>query len=275
MIAMSAGMAAGALLISSANAAVATFETVTLAPESHWDGSDLSGNAGPPGSFGEIPYSQYKNIAGSGFYNTHTDWGGFTSWSGFAISNHTDIATNDPSNQYSAITGGGAGGSSNYAIGYYSAFETTTNVTLGGLTDLAGLGASITNSTWAALDMRAGLSLGKKFGGETGNDADWFMLTITGYIAGVPTGSSIDFYLADFRFADNSLDYIIDEWTRVDFSSLGQADELRFSLSSSDNGPYGMNTPSYFAMDDFLLVPEPSSLLMGLVSLGLFLRRRR
>jgi hypothetical protein len=56
---------------------------------------------------------------------------------------------------------------------------------------------------------------------------------------------------------------------------LGSADELRFSLSSSDNGPYGMNTPSYFAMDNFLAVPEPSALVMGIAGIGLFLRRKR
>jgi Domain of unknown function (DUF4465)/PEP-CTERM motif len=272
MIGMSAAAGIGCLLVQSASAAVATFESVTLSPESHWDGSDLSGTAGPPGMFGEIPYSQNRQIEGSGFLNTYTDWG---SWTGFAISNHTDTTTNGFSNQYSAITGSGAGGSANYAIGYFATYEASTNVTLGALTDLSGLGTSITNSTWAALDMLNGGSVGKKFGGASGNDADWFKLTITGYISGIPTGSAIDFYLADYRFADNSFDYIVDEWTYVDFSALGTADELRFSMDSSDTGAFGVNTPTYFAMDNFLAVPEPSSLLLSLVGAGFFLRRKR
>jgi hypothetical protein len=266
----------GSLFVHTASAAVATFETVALAPQSHWDGSDLSGAAGPPGGFGETPYSQYLQIAGVGFHNTYTDWGGFGSWSGFAISNHTDATTPGFANQYSAITGGGAGGSATYALGYYSTYEAiTTNVSLGALTDLSGLGASVTNSTWAALDMLAGSSSGKKFGGASGDDADWFKLTITGYAGGIPTGAAIDFFLADYRFADNSLDYIVDDWAFVDFSPLGTADELRFSMSSTDNGAFGMNTPSYFAIDNFLAVPEPSSLLAGLAGLGLLLRRKR
>ncbi len=276
LIGMSAVAGIVGLSVQSACAAVATFETITLSPQSHWDGSDKSGTEGPEGPWGGIPYTQYRQFAGSGFLNTYTDWGGGSgSWSGFAISNHTNVSTYGLGNQYSAFTGGGAGGSANYAVGYYSSYEATTNVTLGALTNLSGLGASITNTTWAALDMLTGPSLGKKFGGTSGNDADWFKLTISGYVGGVATGSFIDFYLADFRFADNAFDYIVDEWTYVDFSPLGSADELRFSLSSSDNGMYGMNTPSYFAMDDFLAVPEPSSLVLGLAGIGLFMRRKR
>lgn len=275
LIGMSAVAGIVGLSVPSARAAVATFETVTLSPGSHWDGSDLSGTQGPE-IFGGIPYTQHRQIAGSGFLNTYTDWGGSGSWSGFAISNHTDVSTYGVGNQYSAFAGSGAGGSANYAIGYYSTYEDTTNVKLGGLTNLSGLGASITNSTWAALDMLTGpTGGGKKFGGDSGNEADWFKLTITGYVGGASTGSFIDFYLADFRFADNAFDYIVDEWSYVDFSSLGSADELRFSLSSSDNGTFGMNTPSYFAMDNFLAVPEPSSLLMGLAGIGFFVRRKR
>jgi len=35
-------------------------------------------------------------------------------------------------------------------------------------------------------------------------------------------------------------------------SSLGNLDSLSFTLSSSDNGAFGMNTPAYFCIDDFL-----------------------
>ena len=33
--------------------------------------------------------------------------------------------------------------------------------------------------------------------------------------------------------------------------SLGHVDSLQFSLSSSDTGGFGMNTPAYFCMDNF------------------------
>ena len=51
-------------------------------------------------------------------------------------------------------------------------------------------------------------------------------------------------------------------------------DEIRFTMSSSDNGMFGMNTPAYFAMDN-LVVPEPSSLTLGALAGLTLLRRRR
>ena len=75
----------------------------------------------------------------------------------------------------------------------------------------------------------------------------------------------IDFYLADFRFDDNTLDYIVDQWTTVDLSGLTNAVELQFSLSSSDVGDFGMNTPAYFAVDH-VTVSEENANVMGTVS---------
>ena len=62
---------------------------------------------------------------------------------------------------------------------------------------------------------------------------------------------SVEFYLADYRFSDNSQDYIVTTWEWVDLTSLGNVDSLVFNLSSSDNGTFGMNTPAFFCMDDF------------------------
>ena len=95
-------------------------------------------------------------------------------------------------------------------------------------------------------------------------------------MSGESTGS-VDFYLADYRYADSSQDYIVNAWEYIDLSSLGSVDELSFSLSSSDNGSFGMNTPNYFAIDNIGVVPEPSAYAMiaGLLALGLVFNRRR
>ena len=84
---------------------------------------------------------------------------------------------------------------------------------------------------------------------------------------------TVDFYLADYRFADNSKDYIVENWEYVDLSSLGVVKSLEFSLNSSDAGVFGMNTPAYFAMDDLNCVPEPAT--MVLLALGGILLRKR
>ena len=238
----------------------ATFESIPLGgAESFWNGSDGSGG------FND----------GAHFNNTYN--ASFGSWSGFAVSNTTDTTTPGFGNQYSAYTGGGAGGSSQYAVGYVPnpIFSSDPNPTIsfGKVTNLNGYTAEITNTTYAALSMLNGDSFSKQFGGVTGDDPDFFLLTITGY-NGATAGNSVDFYLADYRFADNSQDYIVDEWTSVDLSAIGSADSLQFSLTSSDVGGSGINTPTYFALDN-IVVPEPSALLCSLAGLGLLARRRR
>lgn len=226
----------------------------------YWNGSDESG-----------PF----NTQGVQFDNSFTDFGSYTAWNGFAYSNTTDNTTSGFGNQYSAAAGSGADGSAQYAIAYLTP---TVSLSFDSPFDFSGgKGVKLTNTTYAALDMQDGSSFSKKFGGATGTDADWFMLSITGSIGGSTTGT-VDFYLADFRSANSAEDYILTDWTFADLSSLGNIDKLEFNLSSSDSGAYGMNTPSYFAMDDLGVIPEPStmiSLLFGAVTLFHFLRKGR
>jgi hypothetical protein len=123
--------------------------------------------------------------------------------------------------------------------------------------------------------MSNGDSFSKRFGGTSGNDPDFFRLTVEGLVGGNPVSPVVEFFLADYRFADNSQDYIVDEWTWVDLSSLGEVDGLRFSLDSTDNGSFGMNTPAYFAVDN-MTVPEPGTSALLVAALGgwTMIRRR-
>ncbi len=206
----------------------ATFEDLQLPLNSFWNGSDESG----------------KFISGHfTFYNNYNKtWG---SWSGFAYSNKTDKTTPGWTNQYSAITGGGVFNSSNYAVGYDFG---DLRVTISKPDSLSGV--YITNSTYAYLALRDGDAFSKKFGGNMGQDPDYFRLKITGLNIKGDTTGTVTFYLADFRPEDPQKDYIIREWTWVDLSSLGIISELRFSLESTDVGVWGMNTPAYFCLDD-------------------------
>lgn len=252
-----------ALLAHQATAAtVSTFDDLPLAADSH---------------FGPEAAAQFTSGPATYSYN-YTDYGGCC-WDGWTYSNHTDNTTAGFTNQYSSYAGSGAQGSGNYGIGYIADSGAGLRVDLAAASTVAG--AWFTNATYAALSMRDGDSFAKKFGGASGFDPDYLLLTISGVNAGGQSTGSVDFYLADYRFADNSLDYIVKPWTFVDLSSLGAVSKLNFKLSSSDNGTFGMNTPAYFAMDSLTVaaaVPEPSAVLMmlaGVAAISLARRRQR
>lgn len=260
---------------------VVTFDDLSLGSESYWNGSDLSGELHVlpdpwfPGSTMDVYYGGFQS-AGVYFPNTYnaTYW----SWDGWAYSNCTDNQAGgiDPNTyqiigEYSAMSGGGYE-SANYGVAFVGF---TAPPTASFSADVFVAGAYFTNTAYAYFDMLSGSQFSKKFGGASGDDPDWFKLTITGLdAAGAPTGS-VDFYLADYRFADNNLDYIVSDWQWVDLSSLGAVRSLAFTLSSSDTGSWGMNTPAYFAMDhlSYSPVPEPATLalLLSAILWGFFI----
>ena len=79
---------------------VITFESFGLGPNSYL-------NDAPSGQF---------VTDGTSFNNSYDST--FGTWSGWSISTMTDTTTPDYTNQYSAITGSGAGGSATYAVAY-------------------------------------------------------------------------------------------------------------------------------------------------------------
>lgn len=238
-------------------------EDKTLPANSFYNGSDNAGGFSSRGAF-------FNNSYGGGF------------WSGWSYSNTSDTTTPGYGNQYSAITGAGVGGGGIYGIAFnYASGVSYINLPSGS----SPISVSITNTTYSALSMQNGDSFAKKFGGATGNDADFFLLTIEARSGLNGTGTilnTVPFYLADYRFSDNSFDYIVKTWKSVDLSTLpASTQSLTFDLTSSDVGEFGMNTPSYFALDSLVVaVPEPgvfflTSVAAASVIVQIMLRRKK
>lgn len=261
------------ILLCLATASIAAADVITF--------NDLS-FAGNPTSGA---FENGANLAGSfqsggaTFTNLHgvDPTYGYEYWSGWSYSNIKDTTTAGFGNQYAAYAPGGGIGGSTYGIATaYSLSDAAVTLPTG----QSPVSMYVTNTTYAALSMKNGDSFAKKFGGVSGNDADFFMLTITGLDANDNPTGFVNFYLADYRFADNSQDYIVSDWSKVDLTSLTpNTQKLAFGFTSSDNSKYGMNTPAYFAADNIetAAVPEPGSmcLVAAVVSVAGFRRVRR
>lgn len=216
-----------------------TFESFDLGANAFYNGSDEAGSI----VINDITLS-----------NTYTP--AWSSWNGFAISQVQDITTAGFGNQYASFANGGDDNSDKYAVFFLDGmieFNQYRHVNQ----------LSVTNTTYAALSMRDGDSFTKAFGSPLGIDGtpdgtegkDWLKLQIIGLDEDdFALTDTIEFYLADYRFDNDEDDYIIDTWKEITLESF-VAKKIKFVLSSSDNGQWGMNTPAYFALDNLISSP--------------------
>ena len=231
---------------------ISDFENLALEPDSYWNGSDLSGGF----------ISGLANFPND--YNP--DW---FAWNQWAYSNMADDTTAGYINQYSAITARGydplASGGATYAVAYVLSDFISTELIPVPLRFADNhphhpIGFYVTNGTYPALAMENGDDYSKKFGGETGDDPDYFKLMVWGILDGNASSDTVEFFLADYRFPNNSDDYIVKTWEWVDLEILGDADSLMFSLESTDVGMFGMNTPAFFCIDNLTVKYENTAI---------------
>ncbi len=199
------------------------FDDIEIAGGTYWNGQDGSG----------------QFISGNKiFYNSYiSDW---NTWSGFAYSNIENYEVFNESAKYSSYTDQGINYSGNYAVA-----QQIQKIVIDFIKPEEPRSAQITNCTYTALAIKYGYDYAKKFGGRDGSDPDWFKLTIIGIGVDDEITGALDFFLADYRYDDNELDYITDSWRAVDLTDLGVVKRLEFELSSSDAG-----TPMYFCLDN-------------------------
>ena len=208
----------------------ATFEDVQLGSNGIWQ---------PPIGSNEM--------SSGGWLFTNNTQNGY--WGGFTASNRTDLNQSGMNAQYTAASGCGYDGSTQYAVAYTMGVQTDVYATDGQLHTVTG--CYVTNNLWTYQDILQGGYGEQPYGGPTGNDPDWFKVTATGKNASGQTVGTLDFYLADYRFANNEEDYVLNTWEWFDLSPLGNVATISFSLSSSRGSGYNMITPAYFCMDNF------------------------
>lgn len=185
----------------------------------------------------------------------NTDYPGyFYLEKGFALSTLKDTLTSGLKSKYASYAGEGSGNSNTYIVSTEtSMFKMPTKAT-------TLISLDITNTTYAALSMKNGDQFAKKFGSDKNakgevdgtNGKDYLKVWIRGYAAG-KIKDSIEVYLANFQSTNPSEHYIQKSWKKVDLSKLNPVDSVNFKLESSDNSPYGMNTPAYFAVDNIII----------------------
>ena len=216
-----------------------TFDTFTLSPNAYYQdnaGSDFSSNG--------VTFQ----------YGWNSSFGGY--WeSGTSYTNLNDTVNGTYTNLYGSITGSSFSGT-NYATAKTGAVITFTNNTT------AVNGFYITNTTFAWKVIKSGNSFSKRFGDTTGTGSgtsipqgeypDWFKVLVRGYRGGNMLTDSVEFYLADYRAAGTASDYVVKNWQFVNCTALGQVDSIAFEMKSSDVGAFGINTPTYFSMDNFV-----------------------
>ena len=180
------------------------------------------------------------------------DW---NSWSGWSFSSKLDDSTAGFGNQFSCINTEiqsffVAGGQQTEIRSPY--LEGRENLLFKTIAPAPWpISISVTNTTYAALDMEQGSGFSKKFGGDSGDDADYFRLLVNYVDAADSVIRTDTTYLADFRFDDNSQDFILKDWKEIKSYRDNNGEfyhKIKFSLESSDNGTFGMNTPAYFCL---------------------------
>ncbi len=199
---------------------VATFEDVTIGAEESVLHLDATGTF----ESGDFVFQQEASVS--------SDWGTFY---------YGNLPTNKSDNKFESYldaeksANGGAFAGKNFVV-WTPSYMAIDSVKLKSAGTVPGF--FVNNTAYAVNSMCNGDAYAKKFGKD-----DWFKLTISASFNGVAVNTQLVVDLA----AEGEY---INEWTYVDLSSLGEIDALTFSLSSSDNGDYGMNTPAYFCFDN-------------------------
>ena len=101
----------------------------------------------------------------------------------------------------------------------------------------------VANSTYAYYVMKNGDNFARKF-----DKSDELRLIIQGVKDGKMTNRGVVYLAKDGK--------ILDDWTSVDLTPLGEVEKIVFTMESTDKGQWGMNTPAYFCLGSLVARKE-------------------
>ena len=202
---------------------IVDFEEFDLESNTHWMGTEET----------ETFQSSYLT-----FYTHYDEDWGTPYWEGFTYTNETDTETFDYDNLSSA-TGQGNNGSENYATCYMGWYNTA-----GMKIDTEHSGSFENRGAYFCLPAIVSLHMNTV---DFAANNYYYKVIVTAYANGVELASR-DIIMADYREGNS---YKMDDWTFVDLSWIANADSLYFSADGNELNSYGLNTPTYFCMDDF------------------------
>lgn len=223
--------------------------------DGYWS-SMIDSEYGGPLLYGDYDYCDYQwsdegnTMLTSGLvevYEMRVFWNG-----GHAVSNYllTDRSKGDYTRQLSVYSTdpnavyGGHNGSKNFCVhfGYSDFFSFSSSLPELRFSDGK---ARVVDHMYVMITAYTAHSLldGDGFTKPAGED-DWFGVVAAGYDAdGGETGRvSLNLFGPGRQ--------MIEEWTKFDLSPLGRVASIKFSCAGSMTGPYGLDTPAYFAYDD-------------------------
>ena len=172
------------------------------------------------------------------------------SWEGFTVS----TVSQDTANVFGSVANGGIGGTATpYIIGYYSEWVSASQGYSSNIVDFNGEYYPEYVYICQNSNTMEGITNGV-FNSRPFTPADTLTLIIQALDSTMQPTATTRYYLAVDGTKNQS-------WVQVPLTSLGKTSRLSFSMTTTEIGDFGANTPMYFALDGLTINTESTTAL--------------
>ena len=175
---------------------------------------------------------------------------GGMSWEGFTVS----TVSQDTANVFGCVANGGLGGiATPYIIGYYSEWVSASQGYSSNIVDFNGEYYPEYVYVCQNSNTMEGITNGV-FNSRPFTPADTLTLIIQALDSTMQPTATTRYYLAVDGIKNQS-------WVQVPLTSLGKTSRLSFSITTTEIGDFGANTPMYFALDGLTINTKSTTAL--------------